>query len=174
MDIVAARQLFTFHLPDMCVKGSASAALFNAMSEASRACGGLLSVLGYFPRQEARACACLPCPCCSWVIPHVLWALASCKPTAHRRLRQNAHRMHVLPFVEKENLRVMQVVAMCSRHHTEISLVADYSSSLSFWCVNCHKGMVLPFDSRVILQAWHAGGQRGNIVQHSSAVAEGG
>ena len=31
------------------------------------------------------------------------------------------------------NLHVAQVVAICSRHHTEISLVADYSSSLSFW-----------------------------------------
>ena len=31
-------------------------------------------------------------------------------------------------------LHAAQVVAMCSRHHTEISLVADYSSSLSFWC----------------------------------------
>ena len=54
MDLVASRQLFAFHLPEMCVKGSASAALFEAMSEDSRARGGLLSVLGYFPRQEAR------------------------------------------------------------------------------------------------------------------------
>jgi hypothetical protein len=29
-----------------------------------------------------------------------------------------------------------QVVALCSQHHTEISLVADYASSLSFWCVH--------------------------------------
>ena len=28
----------------------------------------------------------------------------------------------------------MQVVALCSEHHTEVSLVADYCSSLSFWC----------------------------------------
>ena len=27
----------------------------------------------------------------------------------------------------------MQVVALCSKHHTEVSLVADYCSSLSFW-----------------------------------------
>lgn len=27
----------------------------------------------------------------------------------------------------------LQVVATCSKHHTEVSLVSDYSSSLSFW-----------------------------------------
>lgn len=53
-DLAASRQLFAFHLPDMCEEGSASAALFDAMSEGARAGGKLLSVMGYFPKQEVR------------------------------------------------------------------------------------------------------------------------
>ncbi|BDA45333.1 hypothetical protein COCOBI_07-1200 [Coccomyxa sp. Obi] len=76
-DLVAARQLFAFHMPDMCDANSTSAALFDTIAEAARFQGSLLSVMGYFPQQE--------------------------------------------------------VVALCSKHHTEISLVSDYCSSLSFW-----------------------------------------
>lgn len=54
-DLVASRQLFAFHLPDMCEEGSASAALFDAMSAGARAQGKLLSVMGYFPQQEVSS-----------------------------------------------------------------------------------------------------------------------
>jgi hypothetical protein len=52
VDLVAARQLFAFHLPNMCQANSTSAQLFEQMAEAARARGSLLSVLGYFPQQE--------------------------------------------------------------------------------------------------------------------------
>ena len=35
---------------------------------------------------------------------------------------------------EVQSCACMQVVALCSEQHTEVSLVADYCSSLSFWC----------------------------------------
>lgn len=38
----------------------------------------------------------------------------------------------------------LQVVALCSEHHTEVSLVADYCSSLSFWCAARMASSVLP------------------------------
>lgn len=53
-DIVAARQLFAFHLPDMCTAKSRSSALFNSIADSARARGSILSVLGYFPEQEVR------------------------------------------------------------------------------------------------------------------------
>ena len=31
----------------------------------------------------------------------------------------------------------MQVVALCSKHHTEVSLVGDFCSALSFWQALC-------------------------------------
>ena len=54
-DLVASRRLFAFHLPGMCEGGSASAALFDAMSAGARAQGKLLSVMGYFHQQEVRS-----------------------------------------------------------------------------------------------------------------------
>ena len=51
-DLVAARQLFAFHMPDMCVANSTSATLFDTIAEAARSKGSLLSVMGYFPQQE--------------------------------------------------------------------------------------------------------------------------
>lgn len=54
-DLVAARQLFAFHMPDMCVANSTSAALFDTIAEAARSQGSLLSVMGYFPQQEVHA-----------------------------------------------------------------------------------------------------------------------
>ena len=51
-DIVAARQLFAFHLPEMCTAKSPSSALFNSIAESAYTRGSILSVLGYFPVQE--------------------------------------------------------------------------------------------------------------------------
>ena len=51
-DIVAARQLFAFHLPDMCTAKSPSSALFNSIAESAHTRGSILSVLGYFSAQE--------------------------------------------------------------------------------------------------------------------------
>ncbi|EIE20344.1 hypothetical protein COCSUDRAFT_3563 [Coccomyxa subellipsoidea C-169] len=76
-DMVASRQLFAFHLPEMCDANTTSAALYDTIAEAARSQSSLLSVMGYFGTQE--------------------------------------------------------VVAICSKHHTEVSLVSDYCSSLSFW-----------------------------------------
>lgn len=40
-----------------------------------------------------------------------------------------------MPIVHHTNQpdTCLQVVATCSKHHTEVSLVSDFSSSLSFW-----------------------------------------
>ena len=53
-DIVAARELFAFHLPDMCTAENPASALFNSIADSARARGSILSVLGYFPEQEVR------------------------------------------------------------------------------------------------------------------------
>ena len=53
-DIVAARQLFAFHLPDMCTAKSPSSALINSIADSARARGSILSVLGYFAEQEVH------------------------------------------------------------------------------------------------------------------------
>ena len=52
VDMVAAQQLFAFHLPDLCSKRSRSNALFNTIADSARLRGSILSVLGYFPKQE--------------------------------------------------------------------------------------------------------------------------
>ncbi len=62
VDMVAAGQLFAFHLPDTCKKKSHSAALFNTIADYARLHGSILSVLGYFPKQEVRICS--PCTAC--------------------------------------------------------------------------------------------------------------
>ena len=54
--MIAARQLFAFHLPDMCQKKTKSSILFNTIADYARLHGSLLSVLGYFPKQEVRPC----------------------------------------------------------------------------------------------------------------------
>ena len=59
VDMVAAQQLFAFHLPDMCTKRSKSGALFNIIADHARLHGSILSVLGYFPKQEVRGCSAL-------------------------------------------------------------------------------------------------------------------
>jgi hypothetical protein len=51
-DLVASRQLFAFHLPEMCDANTTSAALFDTIAEAARSQGSLLSVMGYFWKQE--------------------------------------------------------------------------------------------------------------------------
>lgn len=51
-DMVASRQLFAFHLPDMCDPDSPSAALYDSITEAARTGDSLLSIMGYFPKQE--------------------------------------------------------------------------------------------------------------------------
>jgi hypothetical protein len=56
-DMVAARQLFAFHWPNMCTAKSASSALFKSIADSARAHGSILSVLGYFPQQEVRPIA---------------------------------------------------------------------------------------------------------------------
>ncbi len=57
VDLVAAQQLFAFHLPEMCKKRSKSSSLFNTIADYARLHGSILSVLGYFPKQEVRICS---------------------------------------------------------------------------------------------------------------------
>lgn len=54
VDMIAAQQLFAFHLPDMCARRSKSSTLFNIIADQARLHGSILSVLGYFPKQEVR------------------------------------------------------------------------------------------------------------------------
>lgn len=54
VDIVTARQLFAYHLPEMCTKRSKSNALFNTIADSARLHNSILSVLGYFPTQEVH------------------------------------------------------------------------------------------------------------------------
>ena len=60
VDMVTARQLFAFHMPDMCKLGSPSNALYNRIVEPAWERHSILSVLGYNPKQEA--CYSGPCP----------------------------------------------------------------------------------------------------------------
>ena len=53
MDMVTARQLFAFHMPEMCDLGSLSNALYNRIAEPAWKHHSILSVLGYFSKQEA-------------------------------------------------------------------------------------------------------------------------
>ena len=54
VDIVTARQLFAYHLPEMCTRRSKSNALFNTIADSARLHNSILSVLGYFPTQEVH------------------------------------------------------------------------------------------------------------------------
>ena len=57
VDMIAARQLFAFHLPDMCKHRSMSNELFDSIADSARSENSLLSVLGYFPKQEVTLCS---------------------------------------------------------------------------------------------------------------------
>lgn len=137
-DLVAARQLFAFHMPDICVANSTSAALFDTIAETARNQSSLLSVMGYFPQQEVLSSTfhCIDNHFHHHRVQTVLLGttmlftrMSSGSISVGRMSRSASCNIMYLTG----GLVCLKVVALCSKHHTEISLVSDYCSSLSFW-----------------------------------------